>query len=94
LGEVSGTYKLGWTAEASRQMDRLAEVVPKAVGPIVEFCYGRLLDNPQRIGRPLQRELTGLLSARVGPYRVVYRINDNEKAVIIERVDHRSDVYR
>lgn len=91
---MNGDYKLGWSAEASRQMDRLSEVVPRAVGPIVEFCYGRLLENPSRIGRPLQRELFGLLSARVGPYRVVYRIDDGEKAVIIERVDHRSNVYR
>ena len=75
-------------------MDRIAEVVPKAIGPIVEFCYGRLLDNPQRLGRQLHRELLGLFSARVGAYRIVYRIYDDKQAVIIERVDHRSDVYR
>jgi mRNA interferase RelE/StbE len=92
MEEVNEKYQLAWTAEATRQMDRLAETVPKAIGPIVEFCYGRLLENPQRIGSPLRRELTGLLSARVGAYRVIYRITDDD--VVIHRVDHRSDVYR
>lgn len=75
-------------------MDRLAVLSPKAVGPIIEFCYGRLATNPARLGRPLQRELVGLHSARVGPYRVVYRIDEPSRAIVIARVEHRSDVYR
>lgn len=75
-------------------MDRLARATPKAVGPIIEFCYGRLAANPARLGSPLRRELTGLHAARVGAYRVVYRIDDDSRAIVILRVDHRSDVYR
>lgn len=75
-------------------MDRLARLRPRSVGPIVEFCYGRLAANPRRSGRSLQRELAGLHSARVGPYRVVYRIEDEQETTVILRVDHRSDVYR
>jgi mRNA-degrading endonuclease RelE of RelBE toxin-antitoxin system len=75
-------------------MDRLARDAPRAVGPVVEFCYGRLVANPHRVGQPLSRELTGLHSARVGPYRVVYRIDEDERAIVVVRVAHRSDVYR
>ncbi len=75
-------------------MDRLAGLSPKVVGPIIELCYGRLAANPARLGRPLQRELSGLHSARVGPYRVVYRINEDQRTIVIARVTHRSDVYR
>jgi len=75
-------------------MDRLARLAPRTVGPIVEFCYGRLATNPARNGTPLRRELTGLHSARVGAYRVVYRIDEDARAIVIARVDHRSDVYR
>lgn len=75
-------------------MDRLAQLAPKTVGPIIEFCYGRLAANPGRLGHPLQRELAGLHSARVGPYRVVYRINEEQHTIVIARVEHRSDVYR
>lgn len=31
---------------------------------------------------------------RVGDYRVIYRIEDDDKIVIIFAVDHRKDIYR
>ena len=55
---------------------------------------GPLCENPHRVGHPLQRELTGLWSARRGAYRVVYEIDDESAAVIVVRLDHRADVYR
>ena len=53
-----------------------------------------LVENPHRVGGRLQRELAGLHSARRGGYRVVYEIDDEQHAVIVLRVDHRSRVYR
>jgi len=91
---VAEPYRVGWSGEARRHMDRLARFAPRAVGPIIEFCYGRLAANPPRLGRPLRGELTGLHSARVGPYRVVYRIDEEQRAIVIARVEHRGDVYR
>jgi mRNA-degrading endonuclease RelE of RelBE toxin-antitoxin system len=41
----------------------------------------------------LRRELTGVFSARRGPYRILYRIDDDATLSIL-RVDHRADVYR
>jgi mRNA-degrading endonuclease RelE of RelBE toxin-antitoxin system len=35
---------------------------------------GRLLDNPQRIGKPLVGRFAGLYAARVRDYRIRYRI--------------------
>ena len=55
---------------------------------------GALTDNPQRVGAPLQRELAGLHSARRGAYRIVYEIRDQDRAVVVHRIDHRSMVYR
>lgn len=50
--------------------------------------------GPQRVGKPLSRELEGKHSARRGPYRVIYSIDDAVLAVSILRVYHRADVYR
>jgi len=77
-----------------RQLDRVSPRAPRSVGPIVEFCYGRLTDNLQRVGRALQRELTGKFSARVGPYPVIYTVDESEHVDYVDRADHRSDVYR
>ncbi|MDY7106670.1 MAG: type II toxin-antitoxin system RelE/ParE family toxin [Actinomycetota bacterium] len=78
-------------ASAERSLRRLPEAVAAAV---VEFMTGALLEGPRRVGHPLQRELSGLWSARRGPYRIVYEINDDDTTVIVLRIDHRADVYR
>lgn len=76
---------------AERTLARLPERVAAA---IVEFMIGPLLEEPRRVGKPLQRELEGYWSARRGAYRVVYRIDDEASAVRVVRIDHRADVYR
>lgn len=68
---------------------------PLAVAAAVtEFLTGPLLDNPQRVGKPLTRELGGYHAARRGAYRVIYRIDETKRTVHVVRIDHRADVYR
>lgn len=55
---------------------------------------GALLENPHRVGGPLQRDLAGMRSARRGAYRVIYEINEVELLVIVHRIDHWARVYR
>ena len=84
-------YELRVTAPAERQLGRLPEGTAAA---IVEFMLGPLAENPHRVGGRLQRELAGLHSAHRGAYRVVYEIDEDQHAVIVLRIDHRSRVYR
>lgn len=60
----------------------------------VEFIYGPLVDNPQRVGRPLRFELEGTHSAHRGDYRVLYASDEPNRRVVILTIDHRGDVYR
>lgn len=76
---------------ADRTLTRLPE---KAADAVVEFMLGPLTENPHRVGHPLRRELAGLRSARRGPYRVVYEIDDATNEIHVLRIDHRADVYR
>lgn len=76
---------------ARRAIDRLPEKVAVAV---LDFLLGALLDNPHRVGKALRGILTGLHSARVGAYRVVYEINETDRVVRVVYIDHRADVYR
>jgi mRNA-degrading endonuclease RelE of RelBE toxin-antitoxin system len=39
-------------------------------------------------------ELEGYLSARRGPYRIIYRIDDAARSITVVAVAHRSDIYR
>lgn len=83
-------YQLIVAASAERTLARLPEF---AAAAIVEFITGPLLENPRRVGKPLGLELDGYHVARRGAYRVVYRIAEPHRIVIV-RIDHRADVYR
>lgn len=86
----------GYELIVSRPAARaIAESLPEPVAAaVIDFITGSLLKNPRRVGRELRNELAGIHSARRGSYRVVYRIDDNERTVTALRVDHRGDVYR
>jgi mRNA-degrading endonuclease RelE of RelBE toxin-antitoxin system len=92
---TDGAYTLSLAPAARRS---LVEGAPKGLplavaAAVTEFLTGPLLDNPERVGKPLIGELSGYRSARRGAYRVVYRIDDDARAVHVVRIDHRADVY-
>ncbi|MFN3220023.1 MAG: type II toxin-antitoxin system RelE family toxin [Acidimicrobiales bacterium] len=85
-------YELVVASPAART---IAETLPEPVAAaVLDFITRSLLEQPNRIGRQLRKELAGIHSARRGTYRVLYRIDDNEGTVTVLRIDHRSDVYR
>ena len=84
-------FEVTWSPTAQRDLQRLPE---KVVTAVAEFVYGALAANPHRVGRPLHLQLIGRHAARRGDYRVVYRIDDDQRRIRVEIVDHRSDVYR
>ncbi len=75
---------------ARRQLDRL----PISVTAAVIETLGAIGANPRRLGKPLRFELEDYWSARRGPYRIVYRIDDARRVVWVLAVAHRADVYR
>jgi mRNA-degrading endonuclease RelE of RelBE toxin-antitoxin system len=46
------------------------------------------------LGKPLRFEYEGRWSARRGPYRITYSIDEEARTVTILAVGHRTDVYR
>jgi len=75
---------------ARRQIDRLPMVIAAAVLETLDA----IASNPHRLGKPLRFELEGCWSARRGPYRIIYRIDDARHTVSVLAVGHRTDVYR
>jgi len=65
-----------------------------AARAIFEFIRGPLSQDPRRISKPLHDGLEGFRSARRGEYRVIIRIDEEQRVVRVVRVDHRSDIYR
>ena len=85
-------YELVVTPTAQRA---LAEHLPESVAAaVIDFITTTLLGAPRRVGKPLRGDLAGLWSARRGTYRVLYRLPDDTREVVVFRIDHRRDVYR
>lgn len=83
-----GERRLVVAGPAIRDLARLPE---KAATAVIE-CLEAIEDAPLRVGKPLRFELTGLWSARRGPYRVIYRIEDDGQVTVLA-VGHRADIY-
>ena len=80
------------TPPAQRALtDGLPEPVAVAV---IAFLTTALVDNPMRVGKPLRDDLKGVWSARRGTYRVLYRVRDEPREVVVLRIDHRRDAFR
>jgi len=70
-------YELVLTPPAQRA---IAEKLPESVAAaVIDFLTTALIENPQRVGKPLRDDLAGIWSARRGTYRVLYRIGEQSK---------------
>lgn len=90
---MSDPYELGTAPPARRA---LADQLPAEVATAAaEFITDPLLVNPQRVGKPLGAELTGIYSARLGrDWRVLYEINETKHVVVVLDIRRRSTAYR
>ncbi len=53
-----------------------------------------LITALRRADKALRFDLDGIWSARRGTYRVLYRVNEDKREVVILRIEHRRDAYR
>lgn len=58
----------------------------------VEEALGQLQREPYA-GYPLRGRLRGLYSLRVGSYRIIYQLSDNDKTLRVATIRHRSIAY-
>ncbi|MFC7487385.1 type II toxin-antitoxin system RelE family toxin [Knoellia sp. CPCC 206453] len=87
-----GPYELVLTPPAVRAVR--SGLPESAAGAVVEFVTGALVQNPQRVGKPLRGHLAGIHSVRRGTYRILSRINEDPREVVVLRIEHRRDAYR
>jgi mRNA interferase RelE/StbE len=59
----------------------------------VEDALG-LLEREPHVGHELRGRLRGLRSLRVGTYRIIYRLDDDDQLVRVAAIRHRSIAYR
>jgi mRNA interferase RelE/StbE len=72
-----------------RDIQKLNADVRERVRKAIEI---RLMIAPQDYGEPLRKTLKGYWKLRVGDYRVVFRINNDE--ILVLGICHRKEVYQ
>jgi mRNA interferase RelE/StbE len=83
-------WRLVVMAPARREFDRL----PIPVAAAVLETLDAIAENPRRLGKRLMLEHEGRFSARRGPYRIIYELDEDEHVVRVVAIGHRRDVYR
>ena len=82
------TYAVSLTSRALRLLRKL----PANVRPAVARAIGDLAADPRPPG--VGRGPDGTYKIRVGDYRILYDIQDDELTVLVVKLGHRSDVYK
>lgn len=81
------TWSVQMAPAAARALDRLPL---KASGAVVRFITDTLPADLRSLSRPLRHELSGWHVARRGDYRVTFRILEDDRVLLIGRIEHRS----
>ena len=76
----------------SAESEELIRKCNKAVRNRILKSLKKLEDEPEK-GKPLTSILTGLWSLRIGDYRAIYQIKNNELIILVIKIGHRKNVY-
>jgi mRNA interferase RelE/StbE len=83
-----------YSVEASPRAEAQIKGLPKVDAKRIVAKLGQLAADPRP---PNLEQLTGsppFRRIRIGDYRVIYAVDDDDKTVIVARVRHRKDAYR
>lgn len=88
---------MAWTVSFEpRALSELKKLDRSAHRRVMRFLEERIAGDhdPRDFGKALTGDKVGLWRYRVGQYRIVGRIDDENLTVLVLRIAHRKDVYR
>ena len=84
------SYKLLYHPHVKeKDLHRLNKTMKKRIRAAIE---NRLMVDPVKYGEPLKRTLKGYRKLRVGDFRIVYKIEQDN--ILIFGICHRKDIYQ
>lgn len=85
-------YKVVFSYEFDKEFSKLDHytqtIIIKWIEKHIENC-----ENPRDFGKPLTNNLKGLWRYRIGDYRLLCEIHDNELIIFALSIGHRKEVY-
>ncbi len=86
-------YKFYTSSEFDKQFKKLDKSVQKTINKWIQVHLINT-EDPYASGKALVGNLKGYWRYRIGSYRLLAKINNNELIIIAVDIDHRSTVYR
>ena len=90
--ETPQRYRLRVAGPAARALT--TQLPGKVATAVHKFITGPLLDDPHRVGKPLDPPMAPAWTARRGTYRILYNLDDVHRTVEVTAIRHRADAYR
>ena len=84
------SYTVKFTPKAAKQVRKLDSAAAKLIRDFLEQKLSRL-DNPRQLGKKLVNE--EFWRYRVGDYRVLTNVDDDQILILVVEVAHRREVY-
>lgn len=87
---------MAWTINYSdRALKSLRKMDKQSARRIVDFMDRRIavLDDPRQSGKPLKGELGEFWRYRVGDFRILCEIRDDELVILAATIGHRREIY-
>ena len=82
------TYRILLDEKADRFLQKLQHTDRERI----KNRLNDLTHHPQ-LGKPLVGRLSGLWSLRIGDYRAIYQIRNNELLIFVLQIGHRKNIY-
>ena len=86
------SYKILFSEEARKQLKKLDKHISTL---IITWIRKNLqgCENPRQHGKPLVANRTGQWRYRIGDYRLICEIQDEEITILVLEVGHRKNIY-
>lgn len=86
------TFRVEWSVRAQKQLKKMNRTISEL---ILRWVYKNLdgCENPRRHGKALTANRTGQWRYRVGDYRLIAEIQEEEIVILILSVGHRKEIY-
>ena len=81
-------FEVRISTKAEKQIKKIKKIYQAAILSALE----ELREDPY-VGKPLSKDLTGRFSYKVNVYRIIYKVNQQDKIVNIISAGHRATIY-
>ncbi len=85
-----------WNVEFdNRARKELRELDPQTQDRILKWLRQTLVmeEDPRRMGKSLKGRMKGLWRYRIGDYRIISQIQDENNLILVVRIGQRGDIY-